>query len=626
MRFAGVLILLLSLCSCTVRDTRQYSDESHFSEVFSKEKEYRIYLPENYFDHKASYPVIYFLHGWGGRHFKDDNAKFDYIKIDSLVKANDVILVMLDGNYEESEPRPYNVGNHGDVKYELQFKDYFLEIVRHIDSKYRTLTDRNNRAIIGYSMGGFMSYFLAGKYPHMVCAATNLTGSPEFFIGYPANHTLYPLRYTFENLHGVKLRFHNSTRGELAYLNQEVVKGAYREKGIQIEYEEFEGGHKVDLPGEISVLAKAFDFTCQALRTESVVPERWNHLDIYPDFDVWGYKVISNKEVPGFIQLRGVTKNGFGLTTKKWLLAGPVIPDLDIKIQTPPLYKPNSQYTILEYDIESGTAKSYDTGSDDRGRLSIEMKGQNSQFGIWDHLKSPEIVFLSYRVNDGQKFLSANIPAQISIQILNRGSSPLKDFSIVVNSEIDNMKDNDTLFVSQTVKPGESKWIRFPQSLHINPSPPMDGSPAMLRFNLEFLKNMEIFGKDEFDLPVFYSLGELTQIQIDDGRVISDSIPLLGKGNGNGLAEAGESIVIYSKNNPLRLYYDTPFIRKQNEEVLVRVLPAKWPDGYTQYSLIKIEENTPIGQKIMLQANYQTMEYMPIKRVVHWGNIELEIE
>ena len=240
-----VLVVLFFACCFPGGKNTYYEDRSHFSKVFDHQKSYRIYLPDDYDTSGKSYPVIYFFHGWGGRHFKDDNAKLDYERIDELVEEGQVILVMWDGNIVEDEPRPYNIGNHEDVKYPVQMKDYYPELIEHIDSSYRTKTDRANRGIIGYSMGGIMAFFIAGKYPHLISAAVNLTGSPEFFIGYPDNHTLYSLRHTFGNLHGVKLRFHNSTVGELAPLNREVHQGALREKGLDYIYVEYEGGHKI---------------------------------------------------------------------------------------------------------------------------------------------------------------------------------------------------------------------------------------------------------------------------------------------------------------------------------------------------------------------------------------------
>ena len=40
---------------------------------------------------------------------------------------------------------------------DYDFGVYFQELVAHIDSSYRTLTDRRHRATCGLSMGGFRS-------------------------------------------------------------------------------------------------------------------------------------------------------------------------------------------------------------------------------------------------------------------------------------------------------------------------------------------------------------------------------------------------------------------------------------------------------------------------------------
>ena len=227
----------------SVKDT--FQDLSHPSKVFGTNKYYRLYLPDAYQKSNERFPVIYFFHGWGGRHFMDDNALLEYKMIKTLVDKYRVILVMWDGNMDGIERRPYNVGNHEDVKYQIQMKDYFPELVAHIDSAYRTFTGREHRGAIGFSMGGFISLFLAGEYPHRIGSIVSLAGSPEFFVGYPSNHTLYPVRYTFKNLHGVDVRIHNGDSDILYFLNDEVYQGALWD-GFPIDYWKFHGGHMVD--------------------------------------------------------------------------------------------------------------------------------------------------------------------------------------------------------------------------------------------------------------------------------------------------------------------------------------------------------------------------------------------
>ena len=60
---------------------------------------------------------------------------------------------------------------------------YFPELVDYIDNNYRTIADREHRATAGLSMGGFMSFWVSGKYPDMISSASNFMGSSEFLVG-----------------------------------------------------------------------------------------------------------------------------------------------------------------------------------------------------------------------------------------------------------------------------------------------------------------------------------------------------------------------------------------------------------------------------------------------------------
>ena len=347
----------LDLNAQDISKTGAYTDLSHESKVFGHRKSFRLYLPQGYESSAERFPVIYFFHGWGGRYYKDDSAKLEYEMLKPLIDKYQVILVLWDGNIIEEEPRPYNIGNHEDVKFKVQIKDYFPELVSYIDSTYRTMIDRQHRGIIGFSMGGIMSYFLAGKYPDKICAAANLHGSPEFFIGYPQNHTLYPLRYTFRNLQDVQLLLHNSTNDVLYYLNEEVNKGAHWEEDLHYSYELFPGNHKIDDPGKTEIFEKALSYVVNAFEHPVVKTKKWSHYDIYPDFNVWDYSVKTDKHKPGFIYLWSVNSKGFGLYSQKWLPDGPNLDTCNMDVTTAPLYDPKIQYNMVSYRKSDGEIK-----------------------------------------------------------------------------------------------------------------------------------------------------------------------------------------------------------------------------------------------------------------------------
>ncbi len=126
----SVLVLLMMLWPSGLFSQE---DKSHFSEVFSREKPYRIFLPDDYSTSGRSYPVIYYFHGNTGTHvprLSDEMA--------AVAKANPVIIVAWNGRSVDTDKRPYNIGFHSNINYETQFKDYFPEFVRHIDANYRT--------------------------------------------------------------------------------------------------------------------------------------------------------------------------------------------------------------------------------------------------------------------------------------------------------------------------------------------------------------------------------------------------------------------------------------------------------------------------------------------------------
>ena len=98
-------------------------DSRHYSNVFGEMRNYRIFLPPDYFDNpRKKYPVIYFMHGWSQRYFGDGGRSMRSLikemqnkgdNIAKFVSAHDVIVVKSDGyNRSPDEKyylRPYNV-------------------------------------------------------------------------------------------------------------------------------------------------------------------------------------------------------------------------------------------------------------------------------------------------------------------------------------------------------------------------------------------------------------------------------------------------------------------------------------------------------------------------------------
>jgi enterochelin esterase-like enzyme len=227
---AVFLFLLLSYISSAQENTNApvtIIDAQHYSHALGEMRNYRIFLPPDYHHLDREYPVIYFMHGWSQRYFgsgPDAYSEYDQGNdngggnIEKIVSQRDVIVVKSDGyNRSKNEAyylRPYNIGP---VETHRQFPIYFEELIQHIDREYRTLADRGHRAISGLSMGGFMSFFIGGKYPHLFSAVGSFCGSPEFVIGPKDMPVEYRHMDLYRNYDGMNVRLH--------YGDQDFIRG-----------------------------------------------------------------------------------------------------------------------------------------------------------------------------------------------------------------------------------------------------------------------------------------------------------------------------------------------------------------------------------------------------------------
>lgn len=114
-----------------------------------------VYLPAGYAASKTDYPVLYLLHGSG-----DDEAgwltkgKAKAI-LDSLITnqlCQPMIVVMPNGYLEQT-------GKHYPTETRLwmesTFEENFSQLIAWTEAHFRTINDKQHRAIAGLSMGGF---------------------------------------------------------------------------------------------------------------------------------------------------------------------------------------------------------------------------------------------------------------------------------------------------------------------------------------------------------------------------------------------------------------------------------------------------------------------------------------
>ena len=143
----------------------------------NRDRVVRIYLPPSYSTSEKRYPVLY-MHD--GQNLFDAATAFAGEwnvdeSLDALAKSDhlEVIVVGIDNGQEKrmNELSPWPHRRYGTAEGK-QYLGFLVDTVKpYVDQRYRTLSDRDNTAIMGSSMGGLMSHYAIHQYPALFSKA-----------------------------------------------------------------------------------------------------------------------------------------------------------------------------------------------------------------------------------------------------------------------------------------------------------------------------------------------------------------------------------------------------------------------------------------------------------------------
>jgi len=157
-------------------------------------REVAVYLPPYYAETTQKYPVIYFLHG-----FLNDHQLINYMKdqLDFAIATHRIrpfILVIPNERTTYDGSFYSNSGIFGNWE---DFTAY--DLVKYMDSHYRTIANKDSRGITGHSMGGYGALKIAMHHPDMFsCVYALSPGALAIAREYGPNSD------TFKELSGVK--------------------------------------------------------------------------------------------------------------------------------------------------------------------------------------------------------------------------------------------------------------------------------------------------------------------------------------------------------------------------------------------------------------------------------------
>lgn len=257
-----VLVLLIACAGCCSEPKQTYNPSqvvvtSYLSSI--GEAGVSVYLPAGYATSNKDYPVLYLLHGSG-----DDEAGWltkgrakailDSMIINKLCKP---MIVVMPNGYLEQTGKYYTPATR--LWMESTFEENFSQLIQWTESHYRTIANKQHRAIAGLSMGGFHTMHTAAllnqtfdyvgifsalyvphtKQPHaernIEISALTLSDKPTY------QQTEALLQQQFAN--PPQLYWIAVGKEDFLYQDNVIYRQFLDEKQYPYEYHESEGGH-----------------------------------------------------------------------------------------------------------------------------------------------------------------------------------------------------------------------------------------------------------------------------------------------------------------------------------------------------------------------------------------------
>lgn len=222
------------------------------SPTLEKSRRMYVYTPPGYAESTEKYPVFYLLHGAGG----DEDAwttlgRTPYI-LDNLIaegKAKPMIVVMTNGNAWSSaapgeEPKAESTPDFSQMARGGFEKSLINDVIPFIEKNYRTLTNKNNRAIAGLSMGGMHTQTITNtnpdKFGYIGVMSMGLMNNSRW-----GNYNEEEHKKQIQTLKdsGIKLYWIGCGKEDFLYESVTNLRKFYDNSGFKYEYLETPGGH-----------------------------------------------------------------------------------------------------------------------------------------------------------------------------------------------------------------------------------------------------------------------------------------------------------------------------------------------------------------------------------------------
>jgi enterochelin esterase-like enzyme len=612
-------------------------DRTHFSTVLGRIRKYRIFLPPDYNQSGKHYPVIYWFHGSGG---SSEQTTYK-LEFEAFVDSHDVIIVNVDGTTGSGATWDYGLAfEFGNRTQEgntaltgMYFSKYIRELIGVIDSNFRTVADRDHRAISGQSMGGLMSPWVASQNKDLFGSASMFSPSPDAaMFGSIGSEVCYVNRELYRSLKGLPLRITvaNGDRYRQYYREQKAVWDLADLTHLEFKEVNYPDHKAVDIPDQ-------FEFHMTEFARIHSFPQNWHHADPFKHFEVWNYDINTVRDQSAFTILEKVTPSGMLLGSRSYLPNGPMIQHEQITVTTDTFYSPSEYYVLTDFNRSTRNIKISRLQSDTYGRLKFSAEGGGHAIGIQTVDKGAKL-FLIPAFNHEEIYCEEGKEYSLSFTLVNVGTSASGPVHIRASTPKSFLTfSNDTLTLNSLL-PGEQVKIseQFPFSIKSQKYGVPDNEDFITRVSLEVKCNDSVqdissifiypvsrtaFITDTSDLLILDGTSKSVDYYNNQTHNIEVHTISGGKGNGNLIPEPGETLELWVRlpqglGQGDKNTYHPAFLLNTDEypwltvpELKYNIKGGEYSGAANLQSMIRINPDTPSGTELSLWLKIESYEF-----------------
>jgi hypothetical protein len=334
--------------------------------------------------------------------------------------------------------------------------------------------------------------------------------------------------------------------------------------------------------------------------------------------------------MPGFTILENVDARGFRCSVREFLPDGELLPFVSLSLTTPPIYEKNQSYLINDIDPKSLKAVRKTIKSDELGRLKISIDGGMHEIGINSAQDKPNLCIVSSGISNMNRATTGK-DVSFSVKLLNKGMAKAENVKLKLTAirNTTGITKSESEIVAINVN--ETKESPTPFTFRVN----ID-SIEIVRFKLTMQDKNRNEWTEFIEIPVKNDLPEIKDFVIADGKEFivvksgkfSDTL-LLGSGNGDGVANPGESIVILVKDQD-KLW--RTFLHFNDKNINPSGINIRMSDNWTnldhvggsvKYSIPVISSDCPENHTIDFFAEYWLPDYP--NHIIKQGSVKIQV-